>query len=175
MTIQLFINTPLKNEYFSPCLSKLINKGGINLNFAERWRNLRIDKLNLTSKQAAYMLGISPAAYSNYELGKRPFPSHIILSLQTTFNLTDAQLLSLFKTTSQKRQNLSEQQIQYELQAIRNRYLTSFGEDVFEFFVNYPELITYIALLKNFEASPTEIKKLLNEAIQLAEQSINNK
>lgn len=145
------------------------------MNFAERWRNLRIDKLNLTSKQAAYMLGITPAAYSNYELGKRPFPSDIILRLQTTFNLTDTQFLSLFKNASQKRHNLSEQQIQYELQAIRNRYLTSFGEDVFDFFSTYPELITYIALLKNFEVPSSEIKRLLHEAIELAEQSIKKK
>lgn len=57
-----------------------------------RIRDLREDK-DLTQKQVAEFLNCSQQVYSNYELGQRDVPTHILLALSKLHNTSVDYLL----------------------------------------------------------------------------------
>ncbi len=59
-----------------------------------RIRDMREDN-DLTQAQVAEVLGIDQRVYSNYEIGKREIPVHLLIKLSTMYEVSTDYLLGL--------------------------------------------------------------------------------
>lgn len=66
----------------------------IDMNYAERMRNLRQDN-DLSQKKIADMLGVAQTTYSQYELEKRPMPIDYLIALCKFYNVSADYMLGL--------------------------------------------------------------------------------
>ena len=64
--------------------------------YYQRLRDLREDK-DLPQKQVAAYLGIDQRVYSNYEIGKREIPIHLLIELSKYYKVSTDYLLGLKK------------------------------------------------------------------------------
>ncbi len=64
----------------------------IVLYYYKRIRDLREDA-DLKQKEIAAILGIDQRVYSNYEIGKREIPTHLLIKLADYYNTTTDYIL----------------------------------------------------------------------------------
>lgn len=62
--------------------------------YYQRIRDLREDN-DLKQKEIAAILGIDQRVYSNYEIGKREIPIHLLIILAKHYNVSTDYLLGL--------------------------------------------------------------------------------
>ncbi len=60
--------------------------------YYQRIRDLREDA-DLKQKEIASILGIDQRVYSNYEIGKREIPTHLLIKLADYYNTTTDYIL----------------------------------------------------------------------------------
>lgn len=72
----------------------------IVLYYYQRIRDLREDA-DLKQKEIAAILGIDQRVYSNYEIGKREIPTHLLIKLADYYNTTTDYILG--RTNNPKR------------------------------------------------------------------------
>lgn len=83
------------------------------LDIGDRLKSLRLEN-NLTKKQAAKLVGVSPKTIENYELGNRKPKLEILVDLANNYNTTTDYILGRqsekygFTLTARQINNLSE-------------------------------------------------------------------
>lgn len=134
--------------------------------FHERLYNYRYYELNMKSKEAAALLGLTPAHYSHYEKGRNKFPAELLKKLKENFGMSDEMFLEMVLDRPSKRQTARE--IAERSREIQEAYLVAFAENYFDF-IQQPEIRQLLAIMRHSTPEAraqqiSEIKTLLNHS-----------
>lgn len=117
------------------------------MNFGQRLRDFRKYELDIKVNEAAYRLGVSPTAYSNYENGTRAISIDLLPIIKDKFGMSDEVFLDMLLGTNRARAHKTPQQLSTDIKELRERYNIIFNEDYFEFITSSPNLRELISML----------------------------
>lgn len=107
------------------------------MNFGKYLREYR-ESLGISQTEAAFRLGMVPNTYSNYERCERQIPIEYLPIIKENFNIPDDQFLDML--LNRPRKKLSAKASALKTKELKERYLTSFGEYIYELIEESPEL-----------------------------------
>ncbi|WP_040227677.1 helix-turn-helix domain-containing protein [Bhargavaea cecembensis] len=113
----------------------------------EKFKEFREDVLQIRQREAAALLGIDPAALSNYELGKRDFPYDLLVKAKDVFAMTDEQYLAMLLGRPYGQGRKDAVRLSAETNEARARYYSRFTEAYGDVIRESPELRELIVLL----------------------------
>lgn len=111
---------------------------GVNvMDFGKNLREYR-ESLGISQTEAALRLDLVPNTYSNYERGERQIPIEYLPLIKEKFEISDEQFLDML--LDRPRQKLPAEVSALKTKDIKERYLTHFGENIYELIEQSPEL-----------------------------------
>lgn len=107
------------------------------MQFGKRLREYR-ESLGISQSEAALRLELNPNTYSNYEREDRQIPIELLPIIKEKLEISDEQFLNML--LDRPRQKLSAEISALKTKELKERYITSFGEDTYDLIDQSPEL-----------------------------------
>lgn len=107
------------------------------MQFGKRLREYR-ESLGISQSEAAYRLEMNSNTYSNYERGDRQIPIELLPIIKEKLEISDEQFLDML--LNRPRQKLPAEVSALKTKELKERYITSFGEETYDLIDQSPEL-----------------------------------
>lgn len=107
------------------------------MEFGKRLREYR-ESLGISQTEAAHRIGLIPNTYSNYERGDRQIPIEDLPKIKEKLEISDELFLDML--LDRPRPKLPAEVSALKTKELKERYLTSLGEDSYELIMQSPEL-----------------------------------
>ncbi|KGR80138.1 helix-turn-helix domain-containing protein [Ureibacillus manganicus] len=109
------------------------------LKFGKHLKEYR-EELNINQNEAAYMLGIVPNTYSNYERCERPIPMVYLPKIKEVFKIPDDRFLDMLLDRPRNKKRESVEDAAVRLKDMREKYITGVTDSLYEVINNSAEL-----------------------------------
>ena len=121
------------------------------LNFGRHLKEYR-EELNINQNEAAYMLGIVPNTYSNYERCERPIPMIYLPKIKEVFNIPDDRFLDMLLDRPRRKKRESAEEAAIRLKDMREKYITGVTDSLYDVLNDSAELRQLLGFIQMMDA-----------------------
>nr|WP_106783569.1 helix-turn-helix transcriptional regulator [Lysinibacillus timonensis] len=122
------------------------------VNFGKYLKEYR-ENLHINQTEAAYMLGILPNTYSNYERCERPIPMHHLPKIKEVFDIPDELFLDMLLDRPRKKKKESPEEAITRLLDMRESYIVGVTRSVYDMVNDSGELRQLLGFLQMLDDS----------------------
>ena len=121
------------------------------LNFGKHLKEYR-EELNINQNEAAYMLGIVPNTYSNYERCERPIPMFYLPKIKEVFNIPDDRFLDMLLDRPRRKKRESIEEAADRLKEIREKYIVGVTDSLYDMINDSAELRQLLGFVQTMDS-----------------------
>ncbi|MFY3791599.1 helix-turn-helix domain-containing protein [Ureibacillus sp. MALMAid1270] len=110
------------------------------------------EELNINQNEAAYMLGIIPNTYSNYERCERPIPMAYLPIIKEVFQIPDDRFLDMLLDRPRRKTRESAEEAAIRLKDMREKYITGVTDSLYDLINDSSELRQLLGFISTMDS-----------------------